>query len=193
MERILPSFFFFLKARTRKRLPQRRFVLFNIRAIRLRDDIIDRATDLKRERQLHPIPEEDETSQSNIYLDVIRKKILKSLHNRSILFLLDDIKKKCLFLTLSETSIKNIFTKLETDFEATSEINSHGNYSRMEGVVESIPGEQIIEGSFSWGWPSFIYGTLYSSQGENLGKIQLRSGSTTRDVITKRHRWKSFY
>ena len=33
--------------------------------------IIDRATDLKRERQLHPIPEEDETSQSNIYLDVI--------------------------------------------------------------------------------------------------------------------------
>lgn len=64
MERILSSFFW--KARTRK-LPWRRFVLFNIRAIRLRDDIIDRATDLKRERQLHPILEMDETSQSNIY------------------------------------------------------------------------------------------------------------------------------
>ena len=45
------------------------------------------------------------------------------------------VKKKCLFLTLSETSIKNIFTKLETDLEATSEINSRGNYSRMERVV----------------------------------------------------------
>lgn len=171
MERILSSFFW--KARTRK-LPWRRFVLFNIRAIRLRDDIIDRATDLKRERQFHPRNRWNESIEYILYLDIIRKKFFKKspqLHTRSILFLLDDIKKKnvaeCLFLILSETSIENIF------------IHSHetGNWSRShernkfvviirEGAREEwnrFQEKRSIEGSFSWRWSSFIYGTLYSS------------------------------
>lgn len=177
MERILPSFFF--KAHTQKRSPQRRSVLFNIRAIRdsstwwhYRPSNGSKARTT--ERQLHPIPKGDEINRIYIISRYNTNKILKKspqLHTRSILFLRDNIKKKkklqgvcsSYYVIYEETSIKNIF------------IHNHetGNWPRRHernkfvviihgwGVVESI--SEIIEGSFSRGWPSSIYGTLYSS------------------------------
>lgn len=173
------SSFLFFKARTQKRSPQRRSVLFNIRAIRdsstwwhYRPSNGSKARTT--ERQLHPIPKGDEINRIYIISRYNTNKILKKspqLHTRSILFLRDNIKKKkklqgvcsSYYVIYEETSIKNIF------------IHNHeiGNWPRRHernkfvviihgwGVVESI--SEIIEGSFSRGWPSSIYGTLYSS------------------------------
>lgn len=142
MERILPSFFF--KAHTQKRSPQRRSVLFNIRAIRdsstwwhYRPSNGSKARTT--ERQLHPIPKGDEINRIYIISRYNTNKILKKspqLHTRSILFLRDNIKKKkklqgvcssyyvIYIAKLRSRIFSYIITKLETDLDATSEISS---------------------------------------------------------------------
>lgn len=138
------SSFLFFKARTQKRSPQRRSVLFNIRAIhdsstwwhyRPSNGSKARTT----ERQLHPIPKGDEINRIYIISRYNTNKILKKspqLHTRSILFLRDNIKKKkknckvfvphiMLYMRKLRSRIFSyIITKWETDLDATSEISS---------------------------------------------------------------------